>query len=153
MIPIRITLVKCWWTTRDSRRKHNVLVHYVDVCATDLAGVVIWNLFIWDILWFISIKNHIICVPKWILFLKHRNRKVVGGKHNVLVHFVNVSAPDLAGVVIWNSFTWDFLWFITIEKSCYFCACNNSEMNFIPQPHGQKSSGRHTQCSSTLYWC
>ena len=88
--------------------KYNVLVHFVNVCATDLAGVVIWNPFTWDFLWIITIKNHIICVPKWILFLKHRNRKVVGGKHNVLVHCVNVCAPDLAGVVIWNSFTWYF---------------------------------------------
>ena len=31
---------------------------------------------------------------EWISFCNHRNRKVVGGKHNVLVpHYVNVSAP------------------------------------------------------------
>ena len=37
---------------------------------------------------------------KWILFLNHRNRKVVGGKYNVLAHYENVCAPDLAGVVL-----------------------------------------------------
>ena len=30
----------------------------------------------------------------------HRKRKVVGGKHIVLVHFVDASAPDPSGVVI-----------------------------------------------------
>ena len=39
-----------------------------------------------------------------ILLLNHRNRKVIGGKHNVLVHYVDVSAPDPAGVVLCNPF-------------------------------------------------
>ena len=54
------------------------------------------------------IKNLVFCVPatkvKLILFLNHRNKKVVGDKHNVLVHYVNVCAPDPAGVVLWNPF-------------------------------------------------
>ncbi|OEU10485.1 hypothetical protein FRACYDRAFT_246948 [Fragilariopsis cylindrus CCMP1102] len=33
-----------------------------------------------------------------------RNRKVVGGKHNVLVQYVDVSVPDLCGVVLCNPF-------------------------------------------------
>ena len=42
-----------------------------------------------------------------------------------------------------------------------FCACNSSEMNFIPQPLEQERYRRQTQCSSTLWeylctwpsWC
>ena len=163
MIPVRITLVKWWWTTRNGRRerhsiclvllnhcvpyqptpgslvhlvvfvptttakwilflnhrngkvvggKYNVLVHYVDACAPDPSTVVPWNPSIWDILWFILIKNLVICVcvcvcattAKRILFQNHRNRKVVGGKHNVLVYYVNASAADPAGVILCNPF-------------------------------------------------
>ena len=79
--------------------KHNVLVHYMDFCAPDLAGIVFCNPFKWDVLWFILIKNLVICVPtqlaKGILFLNHMNRKVVGGTHNVLVHYVDICAPSL----------------------------------------------------------
>ena len=50
------------------------------------------------------IQNHVVSVPaitaKRILFLNHRNRKVVGGKHNVLVHYLNVCAPDPAQLVL-----------------------------------------------------
>jgi hypothetical protein len=58
------------------------------------------------------IGNHIVCVPaiiakcitaKYILFCYLREIKVVGGTHNVLVHYVDTCcAPDLAGVVICN---------------------------------------------------
>ena len=41
---------------------------------------------------------------KSISFLNHRNRKVVGGKHNVLVHYVDASASDPSGVVHCNPF-------------------------------------------------
>ena len=45
----------------------------------------------------------VICVPttlaKQFLFLNHMNRKVVGGTHNVVVHYVDVSAPNPSGVV------------------------------------------------------
>ena len=88
--------------------KHNVLVHYVDVSAPDPSGVVLCNPFIWDILWFILIKNHVIFVPttlgKRILFCNHRNKKVVGGMHNVLVHYMDVFAPDPSDVVLCNPF-------------------------------------------------
>ena len=54
------------------------------------------------------IKNLVICVPttlaKQILFLNHMDRKVVGGKHNVLVHYVDVCAPDSSSVVFCNPF-------------------------------------------------
>ena len=54
------------------------------------------------------IKNLVICVPttlaKQILFLNHMDRKVVGGKHNVLVYYVNASATDPAGVILCNPF-------------------------------------------------
>ena len=157
--------------------KHNVLVHYVDACAPNLFGAVLCNPFKWDILWFILIKNLVICVPttlaewilfcnhnmnkrnvggkkncsttlcdclctwpiwwvrcnpfKWdilwfiliknllisvpttlakqILFLNHMNRKVVGDKHNALVHYMDASAPDPSGVVFCNPFKWDIL--------------------------------------------
>ena len=51
------------------------------------------------------------------------NRKVVGGKHNVLVYYANVFAPVLVAVVLWNPFKSDFLWFILIENLVVFvCA-------------------------------
>ena len=66
---------------------------------------------------------------KCILFLNHRNRKVVGDKHNILVHCVNVCAHDPSGVFFCNLFKWDILWFIISDhESCYFCVCNNSKV-------------------------
>jgi hypothetical protein len=41
---------------------------------------------------------------KCILFLNHMDRKVVGYKHNDLVHLVDVSATGLFGVVLCNPF-------------------------------------------------
>ena len=104
------------------------------------------------------IQNHVVCVPaitaKRILFLNHRNRKVVGGKHKVLKHHLDVIVPDPAGMVVCNPFKWDILLFILIEN-LVFCAWNNYKTNFIPQPQEQKSGRRQTQCSSTLceYLC
>ena len=51
-----------------------------------------------------------------ILFLNHRNSKVVGGKHNLLVHYVNASAPNPSGVVLWNPFKWNILLFISDQN-------------------------------------
>ena len=68
-----------------------------------------------------KIMLQVVCVPsttvpsppaKWILFLNHRNRKVVGGKHNVLIHYLDICAPDPSSVVLCNLFIWDILWFI-----------------------------------------
>ena len=54
------------------------------------------------------IKNLVIFVRattvKQILFLNHVNSKVVEGKHNALVSYVDVCAPEPAGVVLWNPF-------------------------------------------------
>ena len=135
--------------------KRNGQLHYVNVCASSPSGVVVCNPFKWDILYSFLTRNPVgFCVPttpaKRILFLNHNNRKVAGGKHNVLVHYVNACAPDPSGVVLCNAFIWDILWFISDPKSCCLCAFLNSEMNFIPQPQEQKSCRRQTQCSSTL---
>ena len=86
---------------KDAGGKQNVLIHYVDVCAPNLFGVVLCNQFIGDILWFIFVKILTICVPttlaKRILFLSHMNRKDAGSKHNVLVHYVDVGADNSGG--------------------------------------------------------
>ena len=104
--------------------KHNVLVHYVDASAPNPSGVIFCNPFKWDIVLFISDPKScffsVSSTPaKWILFLNHRNKKVVGGEHNGLVHYVDVSAPNPAGVVLWNPLKWDILWFISDQKSCF----------------------------------
>ena len=106
--------------------KHSVLVLYVNASASNPSCFVLCNPFKWDIFYSFLIKNQVVvvCVPstpwKQILYINHRNRKVVGVKHNVLVHFVNASAPDQAGVVLINPFKWEFLWFILIENLFIF---------------------------------
>ena len=120
-------------------RKHNVLEPYVNVCALDHSGVVICNPFKWDILWFILINNLVFCVPttlaKWILFRNYMIKKVVGGVHNVLAHYVNVCAPDPFGIGLCNPFKWDILCSFLIRKIMLFFVClPQKEMNFIPQP-------------------
>ena len=98
---------------------------------------------------------------KWILFLNHRNRKVLGDKHNVVVlHYVHVCASDPACVALWNPFKWDILWFIIFDqKSCcqrsYFCAVGGKiakRILFLTHMK-QESCRRLTQCSSTLCEC
>jgi hypothetical protein len=46
---------------------------------------------------FILIENLVVCVPsttvKQILFLNHRNRKVVGGKDSVLEYYMDLVHP------------------------------------------------------------
>ena len=130
----------------------------MNVSVPDSSGVVVCNLFIWDILYPFLIKNPVVfCVPTtpgtWISFPNHMNRKVVGGKHNVLRHFADASAPNPSSVVLCNTFKWDILWFISDRKSYYFYVCHNSKTNLIPQPIGQKSCRRQTQCSSILCGC
>ena len=131
------------------RDKHNVLVHYVNVCAPDPAGVVLWNPFKWDTLWFILIENLvIICVcaasVKFILFLNHRNKKVVEDQHNVLVPSVNVCAPDPAGVVLWNPFKWDtllFHYYFWSKILLFLCACHKSIMHLFRNHMNRKVVG------------
>ena len=101
--------------------KQNVLLLYVGINAPNPSGVVFCNPFKWDILYSYLIKNHaVVFVPstpaKWISFCNQRNRKFVGGKHNVLVHYVDVCAPNSSGVVLCNPFKWDILWFISEQK-------------------------------------
>ena len=85
---------------------HNVLVHHLDISVLDLEDVVCWNPFKEDILCSFLVKNHVVCVPamtaECILLHNHMSRKVVGGKHNVLVHYVDVSAPDPEDVLLCN---------------------------------------------------
>ena len=57
-----------------------------------------------------------ITAAKWISFRNQKYRKVVGGKYTVLIHFVNVSAPNPTIVVLWNPFKWEILKFISIEN-------------------------------------
>ena len=111
LVLIVYPLVKWWWTTRNGRRETQCSSTLCGCLCTHPSGVVLCNHFKWDILWFISIKNHviIICVPttlaKRIFFGNHMNKKVVGGKHNVLVHYVDVYAPThlvLSSVTISN---------------------------------------------------
>ena len=97
---------------------YNVLVLYADASASDPAGVVLFNTFKWYILWFILIKNLVVCVPamisKWISFRNQRNKKVVGGNYNVLVHYADASATNPEGVVFCNTFKWDILFCVHI---------------------------------------
>ena len=62
-----------------------------------------WVVF-WCTMLLFLIQNLVIFVcettAKRILFLNHRNRKDVGGKHNLLVHYVDVSAPNPFGIVV-----------------------------------------------------
>ena len=83
-----------------------------------------------------------ICVPttlaKRILFPNHMNKKLVGGKHNVLVHYADASAPDSEGAVRCNTFKWDILLCVHIHfKSlkCVLCVSLHCE---IPVGLGDK---------------
>ena len=118
---------------------HNVLVLYMDASATGLFDAVLCNPFKWDILLFILIENHVVCVPstpaKWILFRNHKNRKVVGDKHNVLVHYVDGDAPKPIWCCPLQHFQMGCFVFISDQKlSVIFVAFHNSEMNFFLQP-------------------
>ena len=116
--------------------KHNILVQYPDASAPDSEGVLFSNPFIWDILWFILIKNLVFCVPttlaKLIFFRSHMNKKVAGGKHNILIHYADASAPDPEGVLFCNTFKWDILLCVHIHflKSlkCVLCVSLHCEI-------------------------
>ena len=101
--------------------KRNVLEYYKNASALNPSDVVHCNTFKWDILWFILIKNLVIYVPttlaKQILFCNHRNKKVVRGKHNVLIHCLNVCASDPAGVILCNTFKWEILLCVHLHLS------------------------------------
>ena len=105
-------------------------------------------------------ENHVVFVPsttaKWIVLPNPKDRIVVKSKHNVLVHYVDVCAPDLSGVVFWNPFKWYILlsiisdlnkimlfvclpqqiWFISDQKSsCCLCAFHNKYGSFLIKNH------------------
>ena len=86
-----------------ARGNYNGLVYYKNASVPDPEGVVLCNTFKYDILLFILIGNLIVCVPSTTadcnLFNNHRNKKVVGGKHNILVQYADASVPDPEGVV------------------------------------------------------
>ena len=92
----------------------------MNASAPDPAGVVLCNPFKWEILMLMLIENHVISVPstpaKWISFRNHKNRKVVGGKNNVLVLYVDPSAPNPSGVVLWDHFIWSILYSFLIKN-------------------------------------
>ena len=54
------------------------------------------------------VKFFVVCVPAMAincnLFNNHRNNKVVGGNYNVLVYYVDASAPDQEGAILCNPF-------------------------------------------------
>ena len=138
--------------------KYNVLVFYVNASAPSPSGVVLCNPFIWDILYSFLIKNHVVVsVPstkaKWISFRNHRSRKVVGGKHNVLVSHVDVCAPDPPGVVLLKPLQMRYFVVHFDWKSWCLCAFHNNEMNIIPQQHEHKSCRRQAKGSSKLCGC
>ena len=58
-------------------------------------------------------ENLVVCVPsttaKQILFSNHRNRSVVGGKHNVLIYHLDASALNPYSVVLCNTFKDSFV--------------------------------------------
>ena len=100
-------------------------VPYVIDSVPDWSGVVLCNPFKWDILCSFLIKNHlVVLVPsitvKWISFCNRSNRKVVGGKHNVLLLCVDANAPDPSGFVLCKPFKWDILCSFLIENLAIF---------------------------------
>ena len=111
--------------------KHHVLIHYVEVCVPNLSDVLFSNPFIWDNLWFILVKNPVICVPstlaKQILFHNHRNKNLVGGKHHVLIHYAD-TAPNQKRVFLWNHLNERFLGAFCLKIWLFLC---------IPQQQSQ----------------
>ena len=149
MIPIRITLVKWWWTTRNSSRQTQCSSTLCACFHKDPSGVVLCNPFKWDILWFILIENLVICVPstlaRLILFHNHMTKMVVGGKHNVLIHYVDACATNLFCAVLCNPFKWDSLWFIFI-KNLVICVPTTLAKGILFQNHTNKQvvGGKHS---------
>ena len=84
--------------------------------------------FVWKSCYFVCAT-----AVKLILFLNHMNRKMVGDKHNILVHYVDVSAPESSGIVLCNPVRWNILWFILIKKLVILCVEQQQNV-FFPQP-------------------
>ncbi|OEU09744.1 hypothetical protein FRACYDRAFT_248001 [Fragilariopsis cylindrus CCMP1102] len=90
-----------------------------------------------------------------VLEPKEKNRKVVGGKHNVLVHYVNVCAPDPSGALSSATLVVHF-----DQKSCYYLFVGgkiNALLHYVdvcaPDPSGVLSSATlpyEIFCNSSL---
>ena len=104
---------------------YNVQVHFKNASASNPEGVVLCNTFKWDILLFILIENDFVCMPSTTadgnLFNNHRYKKVVGGNTNVLVYYVDASAPDSEGVILCNTFKWVILLCVHIHFKSLKC--------------------------------
>ena len=78
---------------------------------------------------------------------------MVGDKHNVLIHYVNVSAPDPAVLTSATLSNEIFCGSLFLVKNHVFCLCKSSEMNLIPQPKEEGRCKRQTHYSSTIFGC
>ena len=82
----------------------------------------------------ILIKNLVIFVgattAESISFLNHRNRKVVGGKHNVILLYADVSTPPIHLVLSSASPSYEIFCCSFLIKILH-----NSKMNFKPYPY------------------
>ena len=130
---------------------HNSEMDIMDASTPDPFGVVLCNPFKWDILLFILIENHVVCVPsttaKWISFCNHKNRKVVGGKHNVLVHYldaVHPTHPVLSSTTLSNEIFCIHFW---LKIMLLFLCLPQKQNEFYSSTTGMKSCRRHIQ------WC
>ena len=119
MILIAITLVKLWWATRDGRRqtKWYTMWMFVHLTHLMLSSATLSN----EIIYCSSLIEYlVVCVPSttatWISFCNHKNRKVVWGKRNGLVLYVDDTSPNPSGVVLWNPFIWNILYSFLIKN-------------------------------------
>ena len=105
----------------------------------DAVCVCTFKLFLLKIWLFLCVC--IISTAKQIVFLNHRNRQVVGGTNNVLIHYADDYSPNLSGVVLCNPFICNILLlFINfLVKNLVVCVRASTAEQI-----------RHTQCSSTL---
>ena len=83
-------------------------------------------------------ENLVVCVPsttaKQILFSNHRNRSVVGGKHNLLVYHLDASALNPYSDVLCNTFKYSFViyWQLlrgTLKGNTLECSTDNKAEN------------------------
>ena len=116
--------------------------------------------FKWDVLLFISGQKSgclcacIISTAKQILIINHRNRKVVGGTHNVLIHDVDDFLPNLSGVVHWNPFIWVLCWSFLIKiLLLFFLPQQWNEFQNIPISAGRCLLHWNTNQPSPYYFC
>ena len=82
--------------------------HLVLLCAPPSNEILCGSLSLVEIMLFCVCVCVCVCVcattAKEILFFNHRKKKVVGGKHNLIVYYVDASASDTSGIVTYNPF-------------------------------------------------